>query len=75
MIDNFYIYTDSEGKMRVLSRKPMSSTSHRFYVRYVNNRPVEFVAYPGQESAWDYSKCCYVPLSDIKTARRTNDRD
>ena len=62
--DNFYIFTDTDGKMPGLTRK--SPPLYKPYVKYVANKPVEVKPYPGQKMLWDYSKQKYVDISTVK---------
>lgn len=59
---NFYIYRDKDGKMPQLTRKPWASKSHPYYTKYLNDRPVKTVPYPGQNAVWDYSINEFVTL-------------
>ena len=59
---NFYVYRDKEGKMPQLMLKPWDSKSHPYYTRYVNDKPVKTVPYPGQNAVWDYSINEFVTL-------------
>ena len=67
---NFYRYIDRDGKMPCLSRKPMDSATHPFYVRYVNDKPVsyrgplEVVGTNGK--LWDYSISEFVNATGVK---------
>ena len=56
---NFYICTDSDGNMPVLSAKPLKP----YWVRYVNDHPVEIVLYKGQDQVWDYAESKFLALS------------
>lgn len=58
----FWIYVDREGKLPQLRHKPWSCASHPYWVRYVNDSPVDSHPYPGQTKCWDYLKDKYVPL-------------
>lgn len=51
--NNFYIYVDREGKMPALRRSRQCIKSHPYWIRYVDNKPVEAV-WP-EEKVWDYS--------------------
>lgn len=59
--DNFYIYTDSEGKLPQLRDKPWESKTHKHWVKYRGNKPVAANPHPGQDKVWDYSSNKYVP--------------
>jgi len=66
MNDNFYVYTDIDGKLPQLRRTAWRSLTHRYYVRYVNNKPVECKPHNGQTLVWDYSLCRYIPIDQVK---------
>lgn len=68
--DNFYIYTDSEGHMPVLTRtkaphKGVFITSHKYYTHYIDNAPVEVRPYPLQVTVWNYKIQEPVSISSI----------
>ncbi len=67
---NFYIYTDSQGGIPQLRRKPWESSTHKWWVKYADDRPVEVRPHAGQDRVWDYSKCDYVPVESIKKVIR-----
>ena len=52
-MSTYYICTDSDGKMPVMS-KGVPVREH--YIKYVNDVPVEGKLYKGQDRVWDYSK-------------------
>ena len=60
---NFYICTDSDGKCPRMGDSPLRP----HYVKYVNDRPVEIVAYIGMDRVWDYSKGRMLALKPLKT--------
>lgn len=66
MSDNFIIYVDREGKMPVLRRRATVIRSHPYFVRYVNDSPVEVKLYPGQTEVWDYVTSSYESLCIVK---------
>ena len=50
---NFYISTDSDGNMPVLTHdKP----AKEHYVQYSNDAPIGGHLYDGQDRVWDYNK-------------------
>lgn len=55
---NFYISTDRDGNMPVLSAKPVKSC----WVRYVNDKPVEIKPYQDQTQVWDYAESTFYAL-------------
>lgn len=74
MSDNFYLYVDNEGKMPQLRQRATLIRTHRFFVRYVQNVPVEVFPYPGQTQVWNYASCSYDSLCIIK-AEDADDAD
>ena len=65
---DFYVLTDSEGKMPILSNTPSKISSHKYWVKYVNDIPVEVYPYPGQDRVWDYSTNTMLSLNkDVKS--------
>jgi len=57
---NFYICTDQDGNMPVLSNKPLKKA----WVKYVNDTPVLINPYPNQDRVWDYGKSTMLSLVD-----------
>ena len=67
--DNFVISTDSDGKMPVLTPlgvplSPSVGNTHKYWVEYINNKPVRVRPFPGQETAWDYSENKMLTISE-----------
>ncbi len=58
---NFYISTDLDGNMPVLSAKPLPFK--KAWTKYVNDVPVEVKPYKDQDRVWDYSKSAFLGLS------------
>lgn len=68
MVSNFRIYTDREGKMPILSYDsedciPISHSGH--FVEYINDKPVGFKPYRGQDKIWNYAENKYMPATEI----------
>ena len=42
MTKTFRIYVDRGGKMPQLRHKPWQSSTHPYYIQYVNDRPVSY---------------------------------
>ena len=55
---NFYISTDRDGNMQVLSAKPVKSC----WVKYVNDKPVAIKPYQNQDQVWDYAESTFYAL-------------
>lgn len=55
---NFYISTDRDGNMPVLSAKPVKSC----WVKYVNDKPVAIKPYQDQTQVWDYAESTFYAL-------------
>lgn len=56
---SFYISTDKDGNMPVLSAKPLKSC----WVKYVNDRPVAIRPYKDQDRVWDYAHSTMLALT------------
>lgn len=67
MRKNFFIYFDSEGKLPQLRRSRWRNgpKHHRYWVQYVNDKPVRCNPYPGMEKAWCYSSHKFILVADI----------
>ncbi len=60
MTTNFVICTDSDGKMPIMvpigvPLSPSDYKTHRYWVEYHNDKPVEVRPYPRQTKVWDCS--------------------
>jgi hypothetical protein len=58
---DFYISTDTDGNMPVLSAKPI--VTKPAWIKYINDRPVAVKPYQGQTQVWDYAACEFLALS------------
>lgn len=58
---NFYISTDSDGNMPVLSAEPI--VTKKAWVKYVNDCPIVIKPYQGQSCVWDYARSKFLALS------------
>lgn len=67
---NFYVYTDKDGGMPGLFYRPVDSSHHPYYVRYVREKPVECRPYPGQTRVYDYRIQEFVGIETIKRVIR-----
>lgn len=51
--NNFFISTDPDGNMPVLTHiKP----AKKHWIKYINNKPVDWNLPEGEERIWDYSE-------------------
>lgn len=58
---NFFITTDSDGKMPALERG--RTPSRPYYIQYVNDKPVLVAPYFSQDRVWDYSTSSFYALA------------
>lgn len=57
---NFYICTDLDGNMPVLSAKLIPTK--KTWVKYVNDAPVAIKPYEGMRQVWDYARSEFLGL-------------
>jgi hypothetical protein len=72
MTKNFRVYVDRGGKMPQLRHTQWNCTTHPYYIRYVNDRPV---AYHGpaevlaenvtNDGVWCYLTSKFIPIQSL----------